>query len=98
MYANVKASFIEKEKAKAHQNAVGELGDEEGKDSLLWQELEDSVDDMSIEDNGDIYFSWTNSLGSFGMTFKPSTDDFIKLLEIAVKKANKIKTLLEASK
>lgn len=98
MYANVKADFVEKEKEKANFNAIQELGKEEGKNALLWTNIEDSIEDVSIEENGDVFVCWNNRLGSFSLTLELDTDDFIKLLEIAVKKANKIKTLLEASK
>jgi hypothetical protein len=97
MYVNIDTDFFDKSRKVAEKEAIAELGEDDGKNHALWTDLVDNIEIDEISD-ANILVHIENKLGFFSFEIPLTTDNLIDILEIAVKKANKIKTLLEASK
>ena len=96
VYLNIDSEYFEKNKDKFLKTAKEEFGDENSKSYLYIDEIEGQISE--IEDNK-IFITIENSpIGYISMDVSISTDDLVKLLEIAVKKMNKYKTVLESLK
>lgn len=66
---------------------------------MVWEDLQDKIESLEYDkDRNLIIVSWCNQLGSFNLHVPLDDDAFLDVLEAAIKRANKYKTLLEASK
>ncbi|HKU48738.1 MAG TPA: hypothetical protein VJP79_02190 [Nitrososphaera sp.] len=97
MYATLSRPFVDKTLKKVNQEAIKEFSGEENPERDFYHyDLKDHEIKISIEDD-ELNVSVENELGSFYFSRKLTTDDMVNVIENAVKKANKIKTILEAS-
>lgn len=95
MYASIDSKFLEKNKEKALKDYKEETGEED--ERYLFTNLDDRVESV-IEETGKITIMVSNSLGYFSIEYNLDSEDLIRLFEVAVKKMNKVKTLLESLK
>jgi len=95
MYVRLNEKFLEKTKEEAKETAISQMGDEDGKDNLLW---EDTVGKIEIEEITDEYIcvSIDSKLGYFSVDIPLTSDVLEDLLGVVIKKMNKIKTMLES--
>ena len=100
MYLEIKKDVFEKNQKEAQEEGIASIG-EEGKNSLVFDVVE-TIDEFNIEDNQIELCVQTRVKGEelvyFSLTIPLDMDDIASLISSYVKKANKIKTLLEASK
>ena len=97
MYANMDDKFLVKTRKEASKQAIEEMGTEDGKDYLIYPELKDSIDNLEFEE-GNISVMVSNELGCFSFDIPLDTLALEQILSIAIKKMNKIKTMLESLK
>ena len=98
MYVEINSKFYEKNKEKQLKHAKETIdADIEGP---IWTDAEmvDKIDTLDIDEDGHITIVITNTLGYFCFDLPLGTEELISLFEVAVKKMNKIKTMLEALK
>ena len=90
--------FINKKYFEKNKKKAEDRGKEEGfEDSITFDDLHSREVELTITaDNLNATFE--TDLGYFNIDLPLSQDNFISFLEIAVKKANKLKTLIEAAK
>lgn len=97
MYINIDLKEFNKQLDSAKSTALAEMGNEEGKDSALWMDIQEVVDEAEIN-NGNLDIHIDSKLGFF--SFSIPIDDY--LLEIFIKeitrRLNKLKTLIESVK
>ncbi|MHA1852526.1 MAG: hypothetical protein ACTSUF_03355 [Candidatus Heimdallarchaeaceae archaeon] len=96
MYVNLDKEFIERTKLKANKEAISEMG-EDGKNCLLYAELQEKIESIEITEN-EIIIDVDTELGYFSLSIPIDTEFLEQLLSVVVKKMNKIKTLLETLK
>jgi len=97
MYVQLDGSYLERTRAKANEEAISSVGEEEGKNQLMYPELKDEVSSFEIEENK-ISVSFSNELGYFSMEIPISLEDLEQIMSLTIKKLNKIKSLLESLK
>ena len=98
VYLNINKDFFDKNKESMNKEAIEEMGDE-GKDSYLFNDNEDGVIEEIDEEASTINIKCeTSQLGYISMDIKVDSEDLLSLIELAVKKLNKFKTVLEGLK
>lgn len=93
MYANIDAKFLEKTRKQASEEAVAELGDDTT-DRLLYDEMADKMEIDQIDDDS-LFITIENKLGVFSIDLPLTPENLEVILGIALKRMNKIKSLLE---
>ena len=99
VHISMDKEFVDKNLEEWNERAKEEYGEEGGKDTYLYEDEEVGYID-EIDENG----KWlkvvceTSKLGYISMMIDLDIDDLIRLIEIAVKKLNKFKTILEGLK
>jgi len=98
VYLNLDKEFIDKNLKKLNEDAISELG-EVGKEIYFYNDdTEGHIDEIG-EEEGRLYIVADNSkIGYISLDIKLDTETLIDLLEMAVKKLNKFKTILEGLK
>lgn len=96
MYISINGKFFDKHRAKAKQLSIDERGEGEQKenDSLLWEELETSIDNLEITED-EINIGMNNDLGYFSISIPLDSSIVEQILEVTIKKMNKIKSLIQ---
>jgi len=97
MYARIDKSYIDKHAEGARESAVKQFGEEDAGDDLLFEDVEMKSVEAEVEDEK-IDFSLDTEMGYISFEWSPDVDELIGIIELAVKKSNKIKTMLEAIK
>lgn len=99
MYASINKDWFLKNQQEAVEEAVKSYGEEE-KNNLVFPELKDdfTVGEILLEDDGRIHVDLENKLGYFSIEIPIDDELEIALIEQGVKKLNKLKTILEATK
>lgn len=97
MYVRIKGNFLEKTKERAKEEAIAEVGKEDAGNDLLYPELKDSIEAFEVTDTG-ISVSFDTEIGFISVDIPIDADDLIHLIENAVKKFNKIKSVFEGLK
>ncbi len=99
MYININGKFFDTNREKAKKTNIEQIGeaDQKTEDTLQWDDLSSSIEDMEITENN-INVSLSNELGWFSIDIPLDTNDFVKLIELAVKKFNKMKATFEGLK
>jgi hypothetical protein len=91
--------FVNKNLKNWNDEAISELGEEEGKDCYLYMDSENARIEEIDEENGELHIACeTSKLGYISLDVELRADDLLDLIEIAVKKLNKFKTVLEGLK
>ena len=99
MYISINGKFLDKHRAEAKATSIANIGEEDQKDedSLTWEDLNATVEDMEINEN-DISFSATTDLGYFSIEIPIDSDFVEQILDLTIKKMNKIKTMIQSLK
>lgn len=87
--------FLKKNEEEAKRKATEQLG--EVSNSKYYEDVKFTLDDFEINE-GSIHIFVSGEFGSVGIDVPLQTEDLIKLLEIAIKKFNKMKTVFEGLK
>ena len=105
VFIDIDEEFLAKQKEQMKEAAIGHYGiGTDGKTQLIYAISEEQADtvDTRIEeidaDNNTITVVAETELGSFWITAEMNVDQLIALIEVATKKLNKAKTLLETIK
>jgi len=96
MEAWLDRKFFDKNKAGALVADIEASGDKEAY-SYLFKDLKAEIDELEIHEDY-IFVSLSNNLGSFNFRIPLGIQDFITMMELTIKRMNKIKTILEAMK
>lgn len=94
MYLSLDKKFLEKTKEKAIQQDIDDGG--EGH-SLLWSDLEDTIDRFEIIDDN-LFVSVSSKAGYISFEIPIDHENMETLLLVVLKKLNKLKTLIESTK
>ena len=99
MHIYMNKSFVEKNLKKWNEEAISDLGEEEGKDTLIYHdETIGAIEEINY-DKGTITVMAENSdFGNIYIDIKLDTENLLELIEFAVKKLNKFKSILESLK
>jgi len=98
MYIWLNLDFLEKNKKKAKETAIS-LAAEEGENAMCWEELDFKIEECYIDsDNDTIHVSIDSDLGYFILEIPIELNMLESMVALAVKKLNKVKTLLETIK
>ena len=104
VYIDIDSVFLEKNRKKMNEEAKKEYGTEDSKTRLVYTLSEAQADTVNVRiedidaDNNTITIVADTELGSFWITAEMNVDQLIALIEVATKKLNKAKTLLETIK
>lgn len=105
VFIDIDEEFLAKHKEQMKEAAIDHYGTgTDGKTQLIYTISEEQADtvDTRIEeidaDNNTITVVADTELGSFWITAEMNVDQLIDLIEVATKKLNKAKTLLETIK
>ncbi len=99
VYLNLTKSEFSAEKLNsANKEAISEMGDEDGKDSLLFDKDGDKMEISEINDDGSISVTSDGPLGYIDITVKLTDEDIINMVSMLVKRLNKFKAVLEGLK
>ena len=105
VFIDIDEEFLAKHKEQMKEAAIDQYGTgTDGKTQLIYTISEEQADnvDTRIEeidaDNNTITVAADTELGSFWITAEMNVDQLIALIEVATKKLNKAKTLLETIK
>ena len=94
IWLQLNKDWLEKNSLEGNRNAIEELGEEQGKNILLWQDLESKVEIEEITDKY-IDLSISNDFVSINFSVNFTVDEFIAIIEIAVKKMEIFKNILQ---
>ena len=103
MYLNIHIENIDKHRKEAREEAVAAYGDDEdSKGEILFSDVESEINEFQISDNRITFNATVKNKGDkilyLDYEIPLDMDEIATLISEYVKKANKIKTLLEASK
>ncbi len=104
VFVDIDEMFLEKNKEKMEKEAIEQYGKEDGKSHFVYSLSEMSADTVNTRieeinaDSNTITLVADTELGSFWITAEMNVDQLIDLIEVATKKLNKAKTLLETIK
>jgi hypothetical protein len=99
VYLNLDKNFVDKHLKEWNEEAINTFGEEEGKDMYLFNDGEKARIEEIDEDAGELYVVCeTSKIGYISLDVKLTTEDLLDLIEFAVKKLNKFKTILEGLK
>ena len=99
VYLSLEKEFVDKNLEKWNKDAIEELGREGGKYSYLYYDDEKAkIDEIDEEHNRILIACETSKVGYISMEVELTAEDLLRLIEIAVKKLNKFKTILEGLK
>ena len=104
VFIDIDEEFLAKNKEKMNEEAKKEYGTEDGESRFVYTISESQADTVNTRieeidaDNNTITVVADTELGSFWITAEMNVDQLIALIEVATKKLNKAKTLLETIK
>jgi hypothetical protein len=94
---NLNKEFIDKNLESMNKNALSRFGDVDGKNDYLFEDgVHGTIEE--IDDNRFGIIVDNPELGFFTVDIDLDDNDLVRLLEMAVKKMNKFKNLLESLK
>ena len=92
-------AFLDKSAKEAEELSISEMGKEDGKGYLTYNFDESTVEIEEIDESDSTIIIRSNTeLGDVYLTARLDIEDLITLIEVATKKLNKVKTVLEAVK
>ena len=104
IFVDIDEEFLAKHKEEMKKEAEQEYGTEDGKSQLIYAISEAKADTVNVRieeidaESNTITLVADTELGSFWITAEMNVDQLIDLIEVATKKLNKAKTLLETIK
>jgi hypothetical protein len=96
MYISINKEFFEKTKDEAWKTGLANIG-EENKE-YVWEECPDRIDECYVNEDDEIYLSLRNDLGYFSADIAIDDELLIEIIQLAVKRMNKIKSAFESLK
>ena len=98
-YLSLKKEFLDKNSKEAEAESISNMGEEDGKGYLIFNFDESNVEIEEIDESkSQLSVRSTTDLGDIYLTVELTVDSLISLIEVATKKLNKVKTVLEAVK
>ena len=98
VYLALDKPFADKNLPNWNKEAIDEIGEEDGKNTYLYMD-DKSMKIQKMDDEGNITVACeTSKFGYFSADIELTVKDLLGLIEIAVKKLNKYKSLLESLK
>ena len=104
VFVDIDGEFLEKNKEKMKENATEQYGTDDDKSRLVYAISEAQADNVNVSieeidaESNTITLVADTELGSFWITAEMNVDQLIALIEVATKKLNKAKSLLETIK
>ena len=104
VFVDIDETFLAKHKEEMNLEAKKEYGTDDGETRLIYAISEAQADTVNVRieeidaDSNTITLVADTELGSFWITAEMNVDQLIQLIEVATKKLNKAKTLLETIK
>ena len=104
VYLNIDSEFLERKRQEMEKAAKDDFGSEDGKSRLVYAISEEQADAVNTRieeidaDSNTITVVAETELGDVWLTAELTIDQLISLIEVATKKLNKAKTLLETIK
>ena len=104
VFVDIDGEFLAKHKEEMKDEAEKEYGTDDGKSRLVYTLSETQADTVNVRieeidaNSNTITIVADTELGSFWITAEMNIDQLIQLLEVATKKLNKAKALLETIK
>ena len=104
VYLTIKEPIFKRDKVSARAKAIATSDDHEKDGSLLWEDLslknEDEKDYEIDEANNtlNVWGDFSNDMGFMSITIPLDIDLVTEIIQLYVKKMNKIKAMLEATK
>ena len=96
MYVSLDKKYLEKTKDEASKRCAAEFGEDEGKDGLLYEDLD--VRSVELEfDNGRLLWSGETDLGFFSIEIDLDDDIAFEIIEYMKEKGEKLKRLINLS-
>lgn len=96
-YINIDGKFFDSTREKARKDEIASSGEEDS-DSLLWEDLKEETRIEEINEDGSINLVYNSDLGYISLVAYLDDDDLVRLVNIAIKKMNKLKSVLESLK
>ncbi len=101
-YLTLNKDALKKTQKKANEEAIAELGEKDGKEELYYCDSVMDVEELYFEDGklycGGTVFSHGEELGYFSPQIKLGNDTIIEIIDYYMKKMEKVKAVLEATK
>ncbi len=91
--------YLKKTRAAAKKRAIEHSDDEAAEHELHYEDLDLDFDEFGFDEDG--YISISGNIGDLGwisIEFQPTAEDLLPLIELAVKRLNRFKTMLESLK
>lgn len=95
MYASLECDYLKKTEKQALEKFRKDCGDD--RECLEYPELKDDITELDLEDD-EITVSIDNDLGFFCFRIPLDMGMYEKVISVAIKKMNKLKTLMETVK
>ncbi len=101
-YLTLRKEGLKKTQKKASEEAIAELGDEDGKEELYYPDSVMDVGEIYFEDGelycGGMVSSHGEELGYFSPQIPLGNDTIIEIIDYYMDKMEKVKAVLEATK
>lgn len=100
VYMNLrKEAFSAKRIEEANAESIAEMGEEDGKENLIFDFSKCTAEISEIDENGTLTIDLDSTeFGFISVDVKLSDQDMIAIIGLAVKRFNKVKTMLESLK
>ncbi|MHA1664296.1 MAG: hypothetical protein ACTSVW_00470 [Candidatus Njordarchaeales archaeon] len=99
VYISMDKKFVDRNLKNWNAEAIEEFGEEDGKETYLFTDDTYGKIIEFYEDEGEIIVDVENSkIGFISVKVKLDIDDYINLIQLAVKRLNKFKNILESLK
>ncbi len=101
-YLTLRKDTLKSTQKKVNEEAIKEFGEEDGKDELYYPDLNWETNELYFED-GELFLSGEffhngKKLGYLSPTIPLGNDTIIEIIEYYIKKMEKVKAVLEATK
>jgi len=97
MYLNLNEAYLEKNKEKARELSISEVGEIDGKKQLTFNFDNETLENLEIEDDH-IQADFDSPIGWISVRVPLDVGALEQLLEVVIRRMNKIKTLLQSVK
>ena len=99
VYISMDKEFVDMNLRNWNKKAIEEFGEEEGKEAYLFRDGSYGVIAEFDDEKGELVIDVEDSkIGFMSIPVKLSINDYIDLIQLAVKKLNKFKNILESLK
>lgn len=97
MYINLNKKYLEDNKKQMAKDAISNIGNPEGKDNLLCEDIKDSIEGLEFKD-GCLSVDIENGFGWFSFDVDIDDDIAFQIIEHMKKKGQEIKRLIDLTR